>query len=63
MASAEKKTRGTLWPDNVTKCLIQLWSEEIIQVSLDSCKTSRQTSNVYQILLVSIHENFEYIKF
>ena len=54
ITAVKAKTRGKLWPDDATRCLIQLWSEETIQISLDACKTSRQTSSVYQILLVSI---------
>ena len=47
------KTRGKQWSDEATRCLIELWAEETIQISLDSCKTSGATSNIYKILLVS----------
>ena len=42
------KTRGKQWFDEATRCLIELWAEETIQISLDACKTSRATSNVYK---------------
>ena len=50
---APKDNRGKVWSDAATRTLIALWSEEAIQISLDTCKTSRQTSKVYQIILVS----------
>ena len=47
------RSRGKIWPDEATRTLIHLWSEETIQISLDTSKTSRDTAKVYQKLLVS----------
>ncbi|XP_046863153.1 uncharacterized protein LOC124456888 [Xenia sp. Carnegie-2017] len=51
------KTRRKQWSDEATHCLISLWAEETIQVSLDACKSARATSNVYKILLSQLEEN------
>ena len=37
--------------EEATRTFIHLWSEESIQISLNKCKTSKQTSKVYQILM------------
>jgi hypothetical protein len=47
------KNRGKLWSDDATKTLIKVWGEEAIQVTLDNCKSSKQSSEVYKSLLVS----------
>ena len=49
---ASKNNRGKVWSDEATRTLITLWSEEAIQISLDTCTTSRQSSKVYQVILV-----------
>lgn len=46
-----------MWPDEATRTLINLWSEEAIQVSLDSAKASKDIAKIYQVLLVSIRNN------
>ena len=53
MAGEERKSRVKLWPDEATRTLINLWSEETIQLSLENCKTSKETRQVYNTILVS----------
>ena len=43
-----------MWSGEATRTLIELWSEETIQFSLENCKTSKETGQVYKTLLVSI---------
>ena len=54
MASNRVKNRGKMWSEEATRTLIELWSEETIQFSLENCKTSKETGQVYKTLLVSI---------
>ena len=41
-----------MWRDEATTTLIDLWSEETIQFSLENCKTSKESSEVYRSLQV-----------
>ena len=50
---ASKKTRGKVWSDEETKLLLTCWSEEAIQVALDTSKCTKDTNRVYRNLLVS----------
>ena len=52
-SSPSLKSRGKMWSNEATIALIELWSEETIQFSLENCKTSRETGEVYKTLLVS----------
>ena len=51
-----RKNRGVVWQDDATNFLIDVWGEEVIQLQLENCKTSKQTSKVYEALLVSGYE-------
>ena len=53
MACKEGKNRGKLWSEEATRTRINLWSEETIQLSLENCKTSKETRQVYNTILVS----------
>lgn len=48
-----RKNRGVVWQDNATNFLIDVWGEEVIQLQLENCKTSKQTSKIYETILVS----------
>ena len=50
---ASTKTRGKVWTDKETALLLTCWSEETIQIALNQSKCSKDTSRVYQTLLVS----------
>ena len=50
-----RKNRG-VWQDDATNFLIDVWGEEVIQLQLENCKTSKQTSKVYEAILVSRYE-------
>ena len=47
-----KKNRGTIWPDEATVVLIELWGEEAIQLALDAAKCVKETHEVYQRITV-----------
>ena len=48
-----RKNRGVVWQDDATNFLIDVWGEEVIQLQLENCKTSKQTSKIYEAILVS----------
>ena len=43
-----RKNRGVVWQDDATNFLIDVWSEELIQLQLDleNCKKSKQMSKI-----------------
>lgn len=45
--------RGKKWSEYATQCLIQIWGDETMQIALDSCKCSKESSQVYKSFLVS----------
>ena len=47
------KNRGINWSDKATEILLELWSEESIQLSLEHSKSSKETRVVYGNLKVS----------
>lgn len=51
--NVEKAYRGKTWSESVTRTLIQIWGDETIQIALSSCKSSKESSQVYKSLLVS----------
>jgi hypothetical protein len=53
-----KRNRGKVWSNEATKTLLNLWCDEAIQVAFDQCKGSKETSKVYQRLLVSYSAYF-----
>ena len=52
-AAPTRTNRGVSWSNEATGALIDFWEEEHIQLSLNNCKTSKETSEVYKTLLVS----------
>lgn len=48
-----RKNRGVVWQDDATNFLIDVWGEEVIQLQLENSKTSKQTSKIYEAILVS----------
>ena len=55
MASSTKdaaKSRGKTWCDDATRTLINLWSEETVQLSLENRKSSKEKRQVYNRLLI-----------
>ena len=48
-----RKNRGVVWQDDATNFLIDVWGEEVIQLQLENCKTPKQTSKIYEAILVS----------
>ncbi len=50
---SSKSNRGKVWSEEATHNVNPFVAEESTQISLDTCETSKQTSKVYQILLVS----------
>ena len=48
-----RKNRDVVWQDDATNFLIDVWGEEVIQLQLENCKTSKQTSKIYEAILVS----------
>ena len=48
-----KRNREKVWSNEATKALLDLWCDETIQVAFDQSKGSKETSKVYQRLLVS----------
>ena len=55
MASKNPKNSGTIriWSNDATDMLIDLWSEETVQFSLENSKTSKEAREVYSTLQVS----------
>ena len=55
MASKNKKNSGTIriWSNDATDMLIELWSEETIQLVLKNSETLKETRELYSTLLVS----------
>ena len=45
---ATQKKRSIVWSDEATNNLIELWGKETIQFSLHSCKSLKETSQVYK---------------
>ena len=43
-----RKNRGVVWQDDATNLLIDVWGEEVIQLQLENCKTSK-----HEAILVS----------
>jgi hypothetical protein len=56
--AAVKRNRGEVWSNEATKTLLNLWCDEAIQVAFDQSKGSKETSKVYQRLLVSYFAYF-----
>jgi hypothetical protein len=56
--AAVKRNRGKVWSNEATKTRLNLWCDEAIQVAFDQSKGSKETSKVYQRLLVSYSAYF-----
>lgn len=52
--SREEKARGKHWSEEATATLIDLWGKETVQLPFENSKSSKQSSQVFKSLLVSL---------
>ncbi|CAB4003255.1 Hypothetical predicted protein, partial [Paramuricea clavata] len=52
----KRTNRGITWPDTAAIALLNIWQEEEIRISLETCKSSKEMRATYRTITLELHK-------